>query len=37
MLIEEIINRHVIQLWLSGEARDKIDADNNIGAGRLQA
>jgi hypothetical protein len=27
----------VVQLWLSGEARDKIAADNNIGAGTVSA
>jgi hypothetical protein len=37
MVIEEIIKRRVIQLWLSGEARDKIAADNNIGAGTVSA
>jgi hypothetical protein len=35
MVIEEIIKRRVIQLWLSGEARDKIAADNNIGSGTV--
>src|SRR5919206_922869 len=35
MAIEEMIKRRVIQLWLSGEARDKIAADNNIGAGTV--
>jgi hypothetical protein len=37
MVIEETIKRRVIQLWLSGEARDKIAADNNIGAGTVSA
>jgi hypothetical protein len=37
MAIEEIIKRRVVQLWLSGEARDKIAADNNIGAGTVSA
>src|SRR5919198_642845 len=30
--INESIKRRVIQQWLSGESRDKIAADNNIGA-----
>jgi hypothetical protein len=33
--IDEIIRRRVIQQWLSGEARDKIAAENNIGAGTV--
>src|SRR5919198_3973050 len=33
--IDEIIKRRVVQQWLSGEARDKIAADNNIGAGTV--
>ena len=37
MVIEETIKRRVVQLWLSGEARDKIAADNNIGAGTVSA
>jgi hypothetical protein len=37
MAIEEIIKRRVVQLWLSGESRDKIAADNNIGAGTVSA
>src|SRR5919206_3913451 len=37
MAIEEMIKRRVVQLWLSGEARDKIVADNNIGAGTVSA
>jgi hypothetical protein len=37
MVIEEVIKRRVIQEWLSGEARDKIAADNNIGAGTVSA
>jgi hypothetical protein len=37
MVVEEIIKRRVIQLWLSVEARDKIAADNNIGAGTVSA
>ena len=35
--IYEIIKRRVVQEWLSGEARDKIAADNNIGAGTVSA
>jgi hypothetical protein len=35
--IDEIIKRRVVQEWLSGEARDKIAADNNIGAGTVSA
>jgi hypothetical protein len=35
--IEEIIRRRVIQQWLSGEARDKIAADNNIGSGTVSS
>jgi hypothetical protein len=37
MVIGEIIKRRVVQLWLSGEARDKIAADNNIGGGIVSA
>ena len=37
MVIEEIIKRRVVQVWLSGEPRDKIAADNNIGAGTVSA
>jgi hypothetical protein len=33
--IEEVIKRRVIEQWLSGEARDKIAAENNIGAGTV--
>jgi hypothetical protein len=35
--IDEIIKRRVVQRWLSGEARDKIAVDNNIGAGTVSA
>jgi hypothetical protein len=35
--IDEIVKRRVVQQWLSGEARDKIAADNNIGAGTVSA
>ena len=35
MTVDEIIKRRVIQDWLSGEARDKIAADNNIGSGTV--
>src|ERR687886_444399 len=37
MVVEEIIKRRVTQQWLSGEVRDKIAADNNIGAGTVSA
>jgi hypothetical protein len=37
MAIDQTIKRRVVQLWLSGEARDKIVADNNIGAGTVSA
>ena|SRR5919199_1701071 len=33
--IDEIVKRRVVQLWLSGEARDKIAIDNNIGSGTV--
>jgi hypothetical protein len=33
--IEEVIKRRVIQQWLSGESRDKIAAENNLGAGTV--
>jgi hypothetical protein len=33
--IEEVIKRRVIEQWLSGEARDNIAAENNIGAGTV--
>ncbi|MFL6462052.1 MAG: hypothetical protein ACJ71J_14120 [Nitrososphaeraceae archaeon] len=33
--IDEIVKRRVVQQWLSGEARDKIAADNNIGSGTV--
>jgi hypothetical protein len=33
--INEIIKRRVVQQWLSGEARDKIAIDNNIGEGTV--
>jgi hypothetical protein len=35
--IDEIVKRRVIQEWLSGEARDKIAADNNIGSGTVSS
>jgi uncharacterized protein (UPF0335 family) len=35
--IDQTIKRRVVQLWLNGEARDKIAADNNIGAGTVSA
>jgi len=33
--IDEIVKRRVVQQWLVGEAREKIIADNNIGAGTI--
>jgi hypothetical protein len=33
--IDEIVKRRVIQQWLAGETREKIIADNNIGAGTI--
>src|SRR5919204_4942719 len=33
--IDEIIKRRVVQRWLSGEARDFIASDNNVGAGTV--
>jgi hypothetical protein len=33
--IDEIVKRRVVQQWLSGESRDKISADNNIGEGTV--
>jgi uncharacterized protein YaaN involved in tellurite resistance len=33
--IQEVIRRRVIEQWLSGEARDKIAAENNLGAGTV--
>src|SRR5919198_2365953 len=33
--INEIIKRRVVQKWLSGEARDKIAIDNNLGEGTV--
>jgi hypothetical protein len=33
--IHEIVKRRVIQQWLAGETREKIIADNNIGAGTI--
>jgi uncharacterized protein (UPF0335 family) len=35
MTVDEIIKRRVVQQWLSGEARDKIAVDNNIGSGTV--
>jgi len=34
--IDEVIKRRVIQEWLSGEARNKIAIDNNIGSGTVE-
>ncbi len=33
--INENVKRRVIQQWLAGEAREKITADNDIGAGTV--
>ena len=33
--IDEVVKRRVIQQWLAGEAREKIFADNDIGAGTV--
>jgi hypothetical protein len=33
--IDKIIKRRVVQQWLAGEAREKIVADNDIGAGTV--
>jgi hypothetical protein len=33
--IDEVVKRRVVQMWLAGEAREKIIADNNIGAGTV--
>src|ERR687887_675883 len=33
--IDEIVKRRVVQQWLSGESRDKISADNNVGEGTV--
>jgi hypothetical protein len=33
--IDEIVRKRVVQQWLSGESRDKISADNNIGEGTV--
>jgi hypothetical protein len=33
--IDEIVRRRVIQQWLSGESRNKIAIDNNIGEGTV--
>jgi hypothetical protein len=35
--IDEIIKRRVVQQWLSGEARDKIAINNNIGSGTVSS
>ena len=35
--IDEAIKRRVVQQWLSGEARDKIAIDNNIGEGTVSS
>src|SRR5919202_3108988 len=33
--IDEIVKRKVVQQWLAGEPREKIVADNDIGAGTI--
>jgi hypothetical protein len=33
--IQEIIRRRVIEQWLSGESRDKVASDLQIGAGTV--
>jgi hypothetical protein len=33
--IDEIVKRRAVQQWLAGEAREKITADNDIGAGTI--
>jgi hypothetical protein len=33
--IDEIIKRKVIQAWISGESRNKIASDNDIGEGTV--
>jgi transposase len=33
--IGEIVKRRVIEQWISGDSRDKIAAENNIGAGTV--
>jgi hypothetical protein len=33
--INEIVKKRVVQQWLAGESREKIIADNNIGAGTV--
>jgi hypothetical protein len=33
--INEIVKRRVIQMWLAGEAREKIIADNEIASGTV--
>ena len=35
--IDESIKRKVIQQWITGESRDKIAEDNNIGAGTVSS
>jgi hypothetical protein len=35
--IDEIIKRRVVQLWLNGEARDKVASDLKIGAGTVSS
>jgi hypothetical protein len=33
--IDGIVKKRVVQMWLAGEPREKIIADNNIGAGTV--
>ncbi len=33
--IDGIVKRRVVQMWLAGEAREKIIADNDIGSGTV--
>jgi hypothetical protein len=33
--IDEVVKRRVVQQWLAGETREKITADNSIGAGTI--
>jgi transposase len=35
LVINEIVKRRVIERWLSGESRDKIASDLQIGAGTV--
>jgi transposase len=35
--VQEVIRRRVIEQWLSGESRDKIASDLQIGAGTVSS